>query len=169
MVVAAATALALALPRRALDVRRHPWRVLAVATIVLALAGAALRIVTKPIDLRTSITSTASAAFPGDEVDFTVGVVNRTSEYLPHATLMIRLPQGMRLLGPPTHERGRGCKGRSTLACDLDFLEGHMETRVRLGVRVEPDAASRLVVSAWGLGGDVVGPRTSYTVITGSA
>jgi hypothetical protein len=169
MVVAAAAALALALPRRALDVRRHPWRVLAVAAIVLALAGAALHIVTKPIDLRTSITSTASAAFPGDEVDFTVGVVNRTSEYLPHATLMIRLPQGMRLLGPPTHERGRGCKGRSTLACDLDFLEGHMETRVRLGVRVEPDAASRLVVSAWGLGGDVVGPRTSYTVITGSA
>ena len=31
------------------------------------------------------------------------------------------------------------------------------------------EAASRLVVSAWGLGGDVVGPRTSYTVITGSA
>ena len=135
--------------------RHHRWRLAAAAGVGLALVAGALRIATKPIDLRTSIEASASAAFPGDEVDFTVGVVNRTSEYLPHATLMIRLPRGMRLLGPPTHVRGRGCKGHSTLACDLDFLEGHMETRVHLGVRVEPDAASPLVVSAWGLGGDI--------------
>jgi hypothetical protein len=169
MSASAAAALALGLAPQGWDVRHHRWRLVAAAAVGLALVAGALRIATKPIDLRTSIEATASAAFPGDEVDFTVGVVNRTSEYLPHATLMIRLPQGMRLLGPPTHERGRGCKGSSTLACDLDFLEGHMETRVRLGVRVEPDAASRLVVSAWGLGGDVVGPKTSYTVVTGSA
>jgi hypothetical protein len=150
-------------------VRHHRWRLVAAVAGVVALVAGALHIATKPIDLRASIESTASAAFPGDEVDFTIGIVNRTSEYLPHATLMIRLPQGMRLLGPPTHERGTGCKGDSTLSCDLDFLEGHMETRVHLGVRVEPDAASRLVVSAWGLGGDVVGPKTSYTVVTGSA
>jgi hypothetical protein len=169
MAASAAAATALALVPSGWDVRHHRWRLVAAAAGVVALVAGALHIATKPIDLRASIESTASAAFPGDEVDFTIGVVNRTSEYLPHATLMIRLPQGMRLLGRPTHERGTGCRGDSTLACDLDFLEGHMETRVHLGVRVEPDAASRLVVSAWGLGGDVVGPKTSYTVVTGSA
>jgi hypothetical protein len=169
MLASAATAVALALAPSGWDVRHHRWRLVAAGAGVVLLVAAALHIATKPIDLRTSIASTASAAFPGDEVDFTVGVVNRTAEYLPHATLMIQLPQGMRLLGPPAHERGRGCKGSTTLACDLDFLEGHMETKVHLGVRVEPDAASRLVVSAWGLGGDVVGPKTSFTVITGSS
>jgi hypothetical protein len=166
---AAAVALVLALVRGGWDVRRRPWRTAAAIALCLALVAGALRVTTKPIDLRSSIEATASAAFPGDEVDFTVGVVNRTSEYLPHAVLMIRLPPGMRLLGPPTHERGRGCAGRSTLACDLDFLEGHMETRVHLGVRIEPSAAPRLAVTAWGVAGDVTGPKTSFTVVTGSA
>ena len=107
--------------------------------------------------------------FPIHEVDFTVGVVNRTSEYLPHAALMIRLAPGMRLLGRPTHERGRGCTGDSTLACDLDFLEGHMETRVHLGVRIEPNAPARVALTAWGVAGDEAGPKTSFTVVTGSS
>ena len=75
----------------------------------------------------------------------------------------------MHLLGRPTHERGRGCAGRSLLACDLDFLEGHMETRVHLGVRIESDAPSRVAVTAWGVSGGVSGPRTSFTVVTGSS
>jgi hypothetical protein len=169
MVAAAAFALALALQRGAWDVRRRPLRAVAAAAVALVLAGGALRIVTKPIDLRASIESSASAAFPGDEVDFTVGVVNRTSEYLPDAVLMIRLPPGTRLLGRPTFERGTGCKGNSTLACDLDFLEGHMQAKVHLGVRIEPSAAAQLAVIAWGRAGDVVGPKTSFTVVTGSA
>jgi hypothetical protein len=168
-VAAAATALVLSLVRGSWDVRRRPWRTAGAVALCIALVAGALRVATKPLDLRSSIEATASAAFPGDEVDFTVGVVNRTSEYLPHAVLMIRLPPGMRLLGPPTHERGRGCAGRSTLACDLDFLEGHMETRVHLGVRIERSAAPRLAVTAWGIAGDVTGPKTSFTVVTGSA
>jgi hypothetical protein len=168
MVAAAVAALALGLPRRGWDVRQHPWRAGGAVAIGLALAVGALHVATKPIELHTSIVGTASAAFPGDEVDFTVGIVNRTSEYLPHAVLMIRLPPGMRLLGRPTHERGRGCTGSSTLACDLDFLEGHMATKVQLGVRIEPNAASTLAVSAWGLAGDVAGPKSSFTVVTGS-
>jgi hypothetical protein len=169
MVAAPVLALALALPRTRWDLRRHPLRPAAALAVAVVLAGLAVRIVTKPVDLRASIEASASAAFPGDEVDFTVGIVNRTSEYLPDAMLIIRLPPGTRLLGPPTFERGTGCKGDSTVACDLDFLEGHMETRVHLGVRIEPDAASRLAVTAWGRAGDVIGPKTSFTVVTGSA
>jgi hypothetical protein len=169
IVGAAVAALAISLPRDGWDVRRRPWRAALAAAVGLALVAGALRIARAPIDLKTSIESTATAAFPGDEVDFTVGVVNNTAEYLPRARLMIRLPPGMRLLGPPTHERGTGCSGSSTLSCDLDFLEGHMATRVHLGVRIEPSAAARLAVSAWGVSGDVTGPRTSFTVVTGSS
>jgi hypothetical protein len=168
MVGSAAAALAVALPRRALDLRRHPWRTAVAAAIGLALAGGALHIARAPIDLHTSINASSTAAFPGDEVDFNVAVVNDTSEFLPHASLVIRLPAGMRLLGPPTHERGRGCRGDPTLTCDLDFLEGHMHTAVRLGVRIGADAGSRLTVAAWGVAGDVRGPTASFTIITGS-
>jgi len=168
MVASAASALVLALPRRGWEVRQQPVRTAAAAALALALAAGAVRIATKPIELHTSIESTASAAFPGDEVDFTVGIVNSTSEYLPHVVLTIQLPPGMHLLGRPTHERGRGCKGDSTIACDLDFLEGHMQTRVHLGVRIEPNATGSLTVSSWGLAGDVVGPKTSFTVATGA-
>jgi hypothetical protein len=44
-----------------------------------------------------------------------------------------------------------------------------METRVHLGVRIERSAAPRLAVTAWGIAGDVTGPKTSFTVVTGSA
>ena len=169
MVIAAAAALALSLAPPGWSVLRQPRSAAVAAVVGVALVAGSLRVATKPIDLRASIQGTATAAFPGDEVDFTVGVVNRTSEYLPHASLMIQLPRGMHLLGRPTHERGRGCAGASLLACDLDFLEAHMETRVHLGVRIEPDAAPRLAVTAWGVSGGVSGPHTSFTVITGSS
>jgi hypothetical protein len=168
MVGSATAALVVALPRRALDVRRHPWRTAAAAAVGLALVGGALHVARSPIDLHTTINASSTAAFPGDEVDFNVDVVNDTAEYLPHAQLMIRLPPGMQLLGPPTHERGRGCRGNTTLTCDLDFLEGHMRTAVRLGVRIGADAGSRLTVAAWGMAGDVRGPTTSYSIVTGS-
>src|SRR5439155_18859401 len=158
----------LALPSRALDVRRRPWRITAAAAIGLALVGGALHIARTPIVLHTSINASSTAAFPGDEVDFNVGIVNDTSEYLAHALLIIRLPPGMQLLGPPTHQRGRGCRGHATLTCDLDFLEGHMHTAVRLGVRIGSDAGSSLTVAAWGVAGDVQGPMTSFTIVTGS-
>jgi hypothetical protein len=168
MVGSASAALAIALPPRALDVRRHPWRAAAAAAIAIALVGGALHVARAPIDLHTSINASSTAAFPGDEVDFDVGIVNDTSGYLPHVLLMIRLPAGMQLLGPPTHERGTGCRGDATLACDLDFLEGHMHSAVRLGVRIGSDAGSRLTVAAWGVSGDVRGPTTSFTIVTGS-
>jgi hypothetical protein len=169
MVASAAAALALSLAPPGWSVRRQPRSAAVAAVVGVALVAGSLRIATKPIDLRASIEGTATAAFPGDEVDFKVGVVNRTSQYLPRAALMIQLPRGMRLLGRPTHERGRGCAGTSLLACDLDFLEGHMATQVQLGVRIERDAAPRLAVTAWGVSGGVRGPKTSFTVVTGSS
>ena len=173
IVVAAAAALALALPTRpwALrrDARHHPWQAGAIAVAAIALLTATEYVAARPTVLSTSISATTSAAFPGEEVDFTVTVVNETGKYLPHAVLMIKLPPGMQLLGRPTFERGHGCTGTSTLACGLSFLEAHMTTRVHVGVRIAPGTASDAKVTAWGLAGEAVGPKTSFTVAIGSA
>jgi hypothetical protein len=83
--------------------------------------------------------------------------------------LMIELPRGMELLGPPAHERGKGCSGASTLACDLSYLDSHMVTQVELGVRIAPDAPATLALRAWCVAGDTVGPRASFSVATGAA
>jgi hypothetical protein len=172
IVVAAAAALMLALPTRPWelrrDVRRHPWRVSAVVVAAIALLTAAEYVAAKPTVLSTSISGSTSASFPGDEVDFTITVVNETGTYLPHAVLMIRLPPSLELLGRPTFERGRGCSGSSTLVCGLSFLEAHMTTREHLGVRIAPNATSSVKLTAWGIAGDAVGPKASFTVAVGS-
>ena len=172
IVVAAAAALVLALPTRPWEVRRdarrHPWRFGAIVVAAIGLLTAAQYVAAKPTVLSTSISGTTSAAFPGEEVDFAVTVVNESGKYLPHAVLMIRLPPGMQLLGRPTFERGHGCTGTSTLVCGLSFLEAHMTTTVHLGIRIEPGAASNLKLTAWGVAGDAVGPRASFTVAIGS-
>jgi hypothetical protein len=74
----------------------------------------------------------------------------------------------MQLIGRPTFERGHGCTGTSKLVCGLSFLEAHMTTTEHLGVRITPDAAPRQKVTAWGVAGDSVGPKVSYTVTIGS-
>ena len=173
IVVAAAAALVLALPTRPWEVRRgarrHPWRFGAIVVAAIGLLTAAEYVAAKPTVLSTSISATTSAAFPGEEVDFTVTVVNESPKYLPHAVLMIRLPPDMQLLGRPTFERGHGCTGTSTLACGLSFLEAHMTTRVHVGVRIAPGATANAKVTAWGLAGEAVGPKASFTVTVGSA
>ena len=165
--VAAAAALALALPTRPLEVRRdakrHPWRAGAIVAAAIALLTGAEYVAAKPTVVSTSISATTSAAFPGSEVDFTFVVVNETGTYQPHAVLMIRLPPEMQLLGRPTFERGHGCTGSSTLVCGLSFLEAHMTARVHLAVRITPAAELFLKVKAWGVAGDSVGPKASFT------
>jgi hypothetical protein len=141
---------------------------------VVVVAGAALvvgaaQLPARPVDLQTSISGSTSAALPGDEVNFVVTLVNETSKFVPHAVLMIELPQGMELRGQPAHERGAGCIGTATLACDLSFLDSHMVTTVTVGVRIEPDAGSRLAVRVWCVAGDQVSARSSFSVATGAA
>ncbi len=172
IVVAAFAALVLALPTRPWELRRdarlHPWRAGAILAVAIALLTAAEYVAAKPTVLSTSVSASTGAAFPGDEVDFTVTVVNETGTYLPHAVLMIRLPPGVELLGRPTFERGKGCSGSSTLVCGLSFLEAHMTTREHLGVRIAPTATSSVKLTAWGIAGDAVGPKATFTVAVGS-
>ena len=172
IVVGAFAALVVALPASPWkfpgDLRRRPWRAGAVVAVAIALLTGAQYVAAKPTVLSTSISGTTNVTFPGYEVDFAFTVVNDSGKYLPHAALMITLPPGMQLIGRPTFERGHGCTGTSTLVCGLSFLEAHMTTTEHLGVRITPDAASKQKVTAWGVAGDSVGPKVSYTVTIGS-
>src|SRR5439155_1507251 len=94
MAVAAADGLALVF------VRSWPrWSLAAAAAAAAALVVGAAQLPATPVDLRTSISGSTTAALPGDEVDFVVTLANETSRYIPHAVLMIELPRGMDLLG----------------------------------------------------------------------
>jgi hypothetical protein len=134
-----------------------------------ALAVGAAQLPAAPVDLRTAVSGSTAAALPGDEVDFTVTLTNQTGMFVPHAVLMIELPPGTTLLGAPAHDRGKGCTGAPTLACDLSPLDSHMVTEVHLGVRIAPDAGSKLTVKAWSVAADTVGPASSFSVSTGTA
>src|SRR5262249_30451595 len=88
------------------------------------------------LQLVPTIAGTATAAKPGQEVDFVVTVANPTGVVATHVALTLEVPSGMQLLGSPYYERGSGCSGTSTIVCDLDFLEAHSSTPVKLGVRM---------------------------------
>lgn len=149
--------------------RRSASRVLVLVGVACAALGAgAAQLPAAPVDLRTAVSGSTAAAFPGDEVDFTVTLTNQTGKFVPHAVLMIQLPPGTTLLGRPAHERGKGCSGATTLACDLSPLDSHMVTTVELGLRIASDAGSRLTVKAWSVAADTVGPASSFTVATGA-
>ena len=62
--------------------------------------------------------------------------------------LEIVLGRDMRLLGPPSFERGSGCAGTGTLVCSLDFLEPRMTTPVRFAVQVRRPGLQRLTATA---------------------
>ena len=169
---AAAAAFAVALRRTPWNLRRsvslHPWRTVAAGVAVAAVLAAGVRIATTLPALRASISGSARAAFPGDEVDFTVQLADPTRDAFTHVFLTIELPPGMQLLGSPIYERGSGCTGSSTISCNLDFLQGYTSTPVHFGVRVTPSATGKLDVRAWGSFLGVAGPKATFTVLTGS-
>ena len=84
---------------------------------------------------------------PGEVVELRVTVANK--ELIVGATglrLVITLPAGLTLLGPPATDRGSGCVGTTTLDCFLDYLPGAASTLVRFSVNV--GAAGTKVVGA---------------------
>ena len=62
--------------------------------------------------------------------------------------LEIVLGRDMRLLGPPSFERGSGCAGTARLECSLDFLEPRMATPIRFAVQVRRPGLQRLTATA---------------------
>ncbi|HUK45805.1 MAG TPA: hypothetical protein VLV28_10965 [Gaiellaceae bacterium] len=146
-------------------------RVLVVAGVCLIAAAEASTVLgypygSPPNDLSVSIDSSAAAAFPDQEVDFTVWSSN-ASGYQGYGKvfLTISLPPGMKLLGRPAYERGSGCKGKTTLVCFLDSLSPKTSTPVRLGVKITRFGDQTLRASLSAEGASSV-PRASFTVGT---
>src|SRR5262249_38864781 len=67
------------------------------------------------VDLGVAAPADTGTASLGSPRDVTIYVSNTGTGTANAVTLVIRLSPGMRLLGPPFHERGPGCTGRRTI------------------------------------------------------
>jgi uncharacterized repeat protein (TIGR01451 family) len=88
------------------------------------------------VDLTTAFQQNSPDPGVGGTIDFLAGVTNNGDQTATGLVLTVRLPDGMRLVGPPFYERGRGCTGTRTITCDLDFLPAGGSTLIRYSVQV---------------------------------
>ncbi len=89
-----------------------------------------------PGALRTSFQLNSPLLPVGSPLQFLVEVDNNGARHADHVVLTIKLPAGMRLAGEPSHDRGSGCTGSSTIVCDIGFLPKKSFTLFRYGVQV---------------------------------
>jgi hypothetical protein len=116
-------------------------------------------------DLSASVTANVAAVVPGQEVNFEIEVTN-SSLYQGYADveLTIHLPPGMRLLGAPYFETGLGCKGASTIRCDIGDLSAHTSTPVKFGVQVSSPVGQETLRAVVNSGPYVSKRPATYTV-----
>ena len=86
--------------------------------------------------LRTSFQLNSPLLPVGSPLQLLVEADNNGAKPADHVVLTIKLPTGMRLLGPPSYQRGTGCTGSSTLRCDIGFFPKHSFALFRYGVQV---------------------------------
>ena len=85
---------------------------------------------------------------PGDLVDVTAGVTNTGGAGSLQTHLVISLPSGLTLIGPPSYERGSGCTGTKTIDCFLDYIPNGGSTRVVFEVRADESGAQQVSATA---------------------
>jgi uncharacterized repeat protein (TIGR01451 family) len=118
------------------------------------------------VDLAAGIQQNSPTPGVGGNIDFAAGVQNLGNQTATNLVFTVRLPSGMRLLGPPFYERGSGCTGSSTIECDLDFLAGKSSTLIRFSVQVTQPGPQTMTATATSAETDVhSGDNTAtYTV-----
>jgi hypothetical protein len=116
-------------------------------------------------DLATSIQPLTPRPSIGNEANFAIFVQNNGTGTALDVVLTIRLFPGMKLVGPPFHERGSGCVGSGPIVCNLDFLPAGDSTPVRFGVILAqyPRQGLNATASAYGLDGN---PANNFAGIT---
>ncbi len=88
-------------------------------------------------DAVVALAAETTTPTPNQSVELRATVTNK--EPVTGATglrLVITLPAGVTLLGPPAFDRGSGCVGTTTLDCFLDYVPGNGSTLVRFSVNV---------------------------------
>ncbi len=181
----AALVAVLALTALAVGIRSIPWNtqpslrdtqsrrrigvagalVVVVSACAIAAANAFAAIGYEIHDLSTSVTANVTSVKPGQEVDFQVETSN-SSLYTGYANviLTITLTPRMRLLGSPYYERGSGCRGTSTIRCDLGDLSPRSSTPVRFGVTVTAAPGQQTLTATAHSGGYTPAHPATFTV-----
>jgi 4-amino-4-deoxy-L-arabinose transferase-like glycosyltransferase len=85
----------------------------------------------RPGVLRTSFQLNSPLLGVDSQYNFLVALDNTGAAPADHVTLVVRLPDGMRLAGSPYHDRGPGCTGTTTLVCPIGWLPGNTQTVIR--------------------------------------
>jgi 4-amino-4-deoxy-L-arabinose transferase-like glycosyltransferase len=91
----------------------------------------------KPRVMRTNFQMTSPLRPVGSPIDFTVYVDNVGDDVANHIILTIKLPPSMHLTGRPFYDMGYGCKGSSTIVCNIGWFPGHKSAVVRYEVTVD--------------------------------
>ena len=100
-------------------------------------------------DAAVTIETASTALKPGQTIEIRVTVANKDpSVGATGLRLVLTLPTGVMLLGPPAVERGSGCVGTTTLDCFLDYLPGATSTLVRFSVDVGAAGSKELAAIA---------------------
>jgi hypothetical protein len=88
-------------------------------------------------DLETKITAPAPTVYLGGELNLQIDVSDVGAIGAGRLHLMISLPEGLRLVGPPAFTRGAGCTGSAVLDCNLFYLNprGKQVATVYFGVQ----------------------------------
>jgi hypothetical protein len=98
-------------------------------------------------DLRLIVPPVSGTLPIGKAQDVDLSVANAGTGSALAVRVTIELGPGMVLNGPPYTERGSGCTGTTTIACDLDFLEPGMATPVRFAVKLTRLGVTTLTAS----------------------
>jgi hypothetical protein len=115
--------------------------------------------------LGVSIQGSSTTALPGQEVDFTIWSTNADPVHgYGDVVLRIELPPGLKLVGPPYHERGPGCTGATTITCPLVSLSPQMGTPIRFGVRLANGAPKQTLTTLLSAQG-ATPQQASFTIV----
>jgi hypothetical protein len=102
------------------------------------------------VDLETSIENDTPSrpTVQGSEADFAVWVNNSGTGSAGDVILEIKLDPALRLLGPPSFERGPGCVGTTDITCPLTYLPPGVSTPIRFGVELSGQGPKPITASA---------------------
>jgi len=99
-------------------------------------------------NLGVSIAVKANTIQPNDADEVTIYVLNTGAGSSHQTHLVIALPTGLTLLGPPYYESGSGCAGTSTIDCFLDYIPNGATSKVILEIRATSTGAQPITATA---------------------
>ena len=117
-----------------------------------------------PPDLAVLASATPAAPAVGDTITYVLNVRN-VGGPASRAFLSVQLPSQVAFAASQT-DRGPGCTGTATLACDLDFLSGDLVATVRISAVVREAGTLTLTAVSSAQPGDMQPANDTASVVT---